>query len=183
MTLPSGHPDVPLRIQSPCPKSWGELTGSGGKRFCSECSLYVHDATQLTSAQARELVTGASSRVCMRMEYDTNGAPVFLDTLPSQAAQPKLVRFARWALTATAGLLAACHGEVSTLAPNDPSAGTDPAPTTTRMGKICAPTMGEVAVPPPVERMGSVAPPPRVERLGDVALPLPAPDAPVPHDD
>lgn len=170
MTLPSEHPEVPLRIQTPCPKSWSELTGSGSKRFCSECSLHVHDATQLTAAQARELVNNSSSRVCMRMEYDASGAPVFLDTLPSQAESPKLVRFARWALTATAGLLAAC-GDVSTLAPNDPNAVTDPATTTTAMGKICAPTMGEVAVPP------------RIERLGDVATPPPAPAAPTPHED
>lgn len=166
--------ETPLRIQTPCPKRWEELSGSGAKRFCSECSLHVHDAAQLTKADAQALVANATERVCMRLEHDERGAPVFLDSPREHAAAPKLLSFARWALATSAGLLAACRGGDATL----PQGAQNPAPDTSRMGKIAAPTLGEVALPTPHEVLGSAGPvgptPQRPnEELGDVARPAP----------
>ena len=146
--------EVPLGIKTPCPKTWDQLTGGESKRFCSECSLHVHNAAQLTRHEAQELVSKANQRVCMRMQLDPQGEPIFRDSKPAMVLPriPFAARATRWALATAAGLLAACHRSES---PN------------TRVGS--APNMGTTQTS---TIMGKVAP---TERLGDVAIPQPEP--------
>jgi hypothetical protein len=173
---------APLQIHKPCPKIWDELVGDGKKRFCSECCLHVHNAAQLTQREARTLVSGASSRVCMRIEYDSAGSPIFRDSpeLASNAPTPRpaAARLARWALSAAAGLLAACHGSLSTPVTSDPTAGQNGVEPASKMGKVISTRMGDVATPLP----------PRPATLGEAVVPVnptqpPTPDNPPVHDD
>lgn len=163
--------DLPLRIKTPCPMKWEELSGQGAKRFCSACSLHVHDAAQLKREEAHRLAAGAASRVCMRIEFDAHGQPLYLDT---RLAPPSWTRrVTRWTVSAAAGLLAACSGS-STPAPAGAS-GADPTPKPGRLGEIDTVALGRVAAPEvPQAVMGMVAAPPRV-LMGDVAAPDPAP--------
>lgn len=169
------EPSSSIRIHTPCPKRWEELTGDGARRYCGECKLHVHDARQITKAEARELVEGATTRVCMRIEHDERGEPVFLDT-PTIVARRSgsLARAARWAMTAVAGVLAACTGS-TTATPATPTSPAGVAPTTTTMGKVCSPLVGDVAVPPPTTRVmlgeataPAVPPSPNTVGLGGV---------------
>lgn len=170
MTNEPAEPSNPLQIRTPCPKTWGELEGDGAKRFCSQCALHVHDASQLTRAEAEELVAGAHERVCMRMKLDPHGAPIFLD---SPQHEPSLAaRVARWALPAAAGLLAACQPAETVEAP--PDGGLDPESnqSTTIMGEVGEiEWLGDVAVPAPEELGQAAAPEPgeEHEKLGKVA--------------
>jgi hypothetical protein len=70
-------PLADLRIQAPCPRSWDELRGDQRKRFCSSCSLHVHNTAALTLPEARALLADPAQRVCLRIEYDEGGAPRF----------------------------------------------------------------------------------------------------------
>ncbi len=180
MTESNANPPTPLRIKTPCPKTWDELQGGDKQRFCSECSLHVLNAARLTSAQARDLVAGASGRVCMRVEYSASGQPIFADSPRPQAVSP-LRRLARWSLSAAAGILAACHGSVSEVTPSGQAAGAaatsgNGAEETNQcgpanalvMGKVASSyvELGDVAVPPapaqaPIEGVGLV-------RLGEM---------------
>ena len=161
MTDRPNRPTHDLRIQTPCPKTWEQLAGSGAKRFCSECSLHVHDASQLTRVEAERLVAGATSRVCMRMQFDAAGAPLYREAAGRSTFAS---RMSRWAVSAVAGLRAACHGAE----PVDGAGGEDLQPgtseTTTKMGvMIATEKLGDVAVPaPPQPRalLGEVAPEP-----------------------
>jgi len=160
MTDQPPRSDLPLQIRTPCPKSWSELAGEGGKRFCSACCLHVHDAAQLTRAEAHALVAEASSRVCMRFVLDPAGAPIFRDSpgrpLPgAQAPRRPFARLARLALSAAAGALAACHGSLATPATTagaPPPTAPGPACTTELLGDVAAPSdqlperMGEATV-------------------------------------
>ena len=149
----------PIRIQSPCPKRWDDLQGNEQKRFCSECSLHVHNSAALTQREAEALVARADGRVCMRIECDPSGAPVF------RRDESTAARLARWALGAGAALLAACHGSQ----PAQPAPAAQPVEPPSRMGKVRAPVeMGDVAVRPP-------QPP---QTLGEAAAPDPAPPKP-----
>src|SRR5688572_529146 len=125
MIDPSQHSNVPLQIRTPCPKSWSELSGDGKQRFCSQCSLHVHDGAQLTRDEARQIVTQATSRVCMRLQYDASGAPLFKDVPQMTAVRAKgprslLARAAQWGLSAAASVLAACDGSVPAAVPEPP---------------------------------------------------------------
>ncbi|MBI5433968.1 MAG: hypothetical protein HZA52_14145 [Planctomycetes bacterium] len=196
MTDPTRPSEFRLEIQEPCHKTWDELQGDDVRRFCAECRLHVHSSAALTREQARELVTRATSRVCMRVQYDAAGAPVYLDSVrrdlerrapelrdskhrdpirgdAERATQRFPHRLLRWAASAAAGVLAACSGGAPTVdAPSDPS--TDGrahgGETTTELGKVRAPErIGDVALP--------AVEPPR-ELLGEVFTPAPQPVEP-----
>ncbi len=142
----------PLQIKTPCPKTWAQLTGGDKQRFCSECSLHVHNATQLTRREALELASNANERVCMRMQFDPSGAPVYRDSRPRLAG-----RVARWALSTAAGLLAACHRGESVGTPENPTLNSGTTQSSTIMGKVAPPErLGDVALPPvkPPEVLG-----------------------------
>lgn len=165
-----------LRIQTPCPKRWEELDGGARKRYCSECRLHVHNGAELTRAEASALVSGATERVCMRLELGPTGEPVFSDSRPAARAvattRPGFARRAvRWAASAAVGLLAACTRSGPIPAACDPSPENPVTNGTEMMGKIRAPElMGDVAVPPP---------PATVQRLGEAEFtPRPAPQSP-----
>jgi hypothetical protein len=162
MNTRSDRPEISIR--TPCPKRWEELSGDDRRRYCSECSLHVLNAVALTWREARELVDSSEGRVCMRIEYDPAGAPVF--------RRSRAARLARWLAGAGAALLAACQGG-SRSAP--PAAPVEPQ---SRTGQVVAPEplMGKVAAP--VE-MGGVAADPPLATLGEaVAVPSPPPKTP-----
>ena len=173
--------ETALQIETPCPMSWGSLKGDDTKRYCSECSLFVHNASQLSRQDAQALVAGADSRVCMRFEYDAAGAPIFLDSQRAESASALVQRsrtqqLARWALAAAAGVLAACSGNQSTPPPVAPTADPNGGETTSLMGRVCT-----------MEVLGDVALPERPELMGEaVAVPEPQPepavDVPPPSD-
>lgn len=176
------RPQIALQINKPCPKSWGELIGDDKKRFCSECSLHVHNAAQLSEREAQDILSSASSRVCMRIEYDSNGTPVFRDSKATDVVRAPTPRprrvgrtltLARWALSAAAGVLAACTGSLTNSVSNDPESNPNGVEPPSKMGKVCSTTLvGDVAVPPNQN----------LQRLGEaVFVPAPAPTpAPVP---
>lgn len=159
------QPEVPLQIKTPCPMKWDDLAGDGPKRFCSQCSLHVHDGAQLTRDEARELVTSATERVCMRLQFDPSGAPMFRGEVAAERTveRPRLSaasRIARWTLTTAAGLLAACHRGASNATVVDPTANPSPPDITRTMGEVCVPEkLGDVQVPTvkTPEIMGKVA--------------------------
>lgn len=159
MTQQPDSSKAPLQIKTPCPKTWDQLSGDNAKRFCSECSLHVHNATALTRREALELVSNANERVCMRMELDSCGAPVYRD---SRSKLPG--RVGRWALTTAAALLAACHRGASVGAGEAPTPNAGTTQNSTVMGKVRQPeVVGDVAVPQaqPLEKLGEVAAPPQ----------------------
>lgn len=161
MTDQPQRTEAPLRIQTPCPKSWSELAGDGPKRFCAACCLHVHDAAQLTRAEAHALVANTSERVCMRVVLDPQGAPLFRDSralVPAEAPPRPLARLAHWALSTAAGVLAACHGSTAPASTSASGSGGHPPPadpsacTTELLGGVAAPSdelperMGEATV-------------------------------------
>ncbi|MBL8803026.1 MAG: hypothetical protein JNN27_13570 [Planctomycetes bacterium] len=160
-------PQPVLRIQTPCPKRWDDLAGSGARRFCGQCSLHVHDAAQLTRAEATALVADASERVCMRVTYAPDGRALFRDepnAKPLAAPRPWR-RAAGWIATAVAGALAACTRNANQ--PVAPPHNAPPPPVTTQvLGEMTAEELGDVVV----EKLGEVArpqqppAPPAVER-------------------
>jgi hypothetical protein len=115
---PRIQPRTALRIQTPCTKTWEQLSGCGAKRFCSECSLHVHDAKQLTREQAERLVAESTGALCMRMQFDPIGAPLFLDT-PTRCIESEVTRSSVTARATRWAVLCRCRSRgPRALAPN-----------------------------------------------------------------
>jgi hypothetical protein len=169
MSTPS-DPQPALRIQTPCPKRWDELAGSGARRFCGQCSLHVHDAAQLTRAEASALVANASERVCMRLTYAPDGRALFRDE-PGAEKRPAprpWRRAAGWIATAVAGALAACTRNANQPVAPPHNTPTPPPVATQVLGEMTTEELGDAGVV--VEKLGEVArpqqppAPPAVER-------------------
>ena len=185
-----------LRVREACPKRWEELSGDDATRFCSACSLHVHNSRALTRAEAFELVRKATGRVCMRIEQDTDGRAVFKDSAFKDSAA---ARRAGWVAAAGASLLAACGGgetEDGEAAPHPPGSSETPVegggqgetapelPPAT-LGEVCVPEiLGDVALPEP--ELGIVAPQEilgRVAPVLEVERPAEAPEEGTPEQD
>lgn len=61
-----------VKIATPCPMQWSDMEGTGRVRFCTRCSLNVHDFAGLDSEEARQLLR-AGGRICARLFVRADG--------------------------------------------------------------------------------------------------------------
>jgi Carboxypeptidase regulatory-like domain len=68
-----------LRIASPCPMNWDQMTGDNRARFCSLCNLHVYNIAELTRKQAVALISGTEGRICGRIHRRSDGTVITKD--------------------------------------------------------------------------------------------------------
>ena len=56
-----------LRIATPCPVSWEQMSGDNRVRFCDQCQLKVYNITALSRAEAESLIASSEGRLCARI--------------------------------------------------------------------------------------------------------------------
>lgn len=149
-----------LRVASPCSARWDEMRGDDRVRHCARCSLDVYDASYLTEAELRALVSAKVSgeRLCMRLHRRSDGTVLTRDC-PVGARRRRL----RMLAAVAAGLSALAVGvrwsyermmgaePVVSLKPPLPP----PSPPI-MMGDVDVAPMGRVAIPaPPATTLGS----------------------------
>lgn len=64
-----------VRIASPCSMRWEDMMGNERTRFCSECSLHVHNISEMTAREAEAFLASAlgGDRVCARFYRRADG--------------------------------------------------------------------------------------------------------------
>lgn len=67
-----------LRVATPCHEDWHAMTGDARARHCERCELHVRDLSELTRAEAEELLARRTpgGRLCVRYTLDERGAVV-----------------------------------------------------------------------------------------------------------
>lgn len=71
-----------LEISEPCPKNFDEMDGDGHRRFCDHCDKHVTNLSDLTKAEALELLQdNAASGLCVVYTYDRSNRVRFRDDL------------------------------------------------------------------------------------------------------
>ncbi|MBC7910089.1 MAG: ankyrin repeat domain-containing protein [Pyrinomonadaceae bacterium] len=55
-----------ISIPKPCTADWDEMIGNEQVRFCSHCSLSVHNLSAMTRREALRLVTKSKGKLCAR---------------------------------------------------------------------------------------------------------------------
>ncbi|HYR74773.1 MAG TPA: carboxypeptidase-like regulatory domain-containing protein [Pyrinomonadaceae bacterium] len=89
-----------LRIASPCPANWAQMTGDDRVRFCDLCNLHVYNLAELTRTEAESLIANSEGRTCARLYRRSDGTvitkdcPVGLRALRRRAAKVAGVVFA-----------------------------------------------------------------------------------------
>src|SRR5437868_7255199 len=100
----SDHSLDVLEVETPCHKSWEEMTGDHRVRFCERCGRNVHNLSALTREEAEQCVSGGSDRICVRFDRAAGGQLVTLDY--EQRPKSKLTWLAAFVPLAVVGALA-----------------------------------------------------------------------------
>ena len=93
-----------IPIPTPCGADWNDMTPAGRSRFCDACRKHVHDLSEMTSDEARTLLSSpATEGLCVRYLCDTSGAVVFRPEPAVRLVAPsRLARVKRYAAAAAA---------------------------------------------------------------------------------
>ena len=104
-----------IRIPTPCPKTWGELSGDERRRYCGACQFHVTNLSALTRSEADEFLATRSGRTCVTYVQRSDGSIVTRE--PVRASRlPSWMRSAAAALFALLPFVTACTratGEVA----------------------------------------------------------------------
>ena len=98
-----------LRIATPCPISWEQMTGDARVRFCDHCRLNVYNVSELSRIEAETLIASAEGRLCARLFRRADGTvltkdcPVGLRALRRRVAARSAAIFA--ALMSLSGIV------------------------------------------------------------------------------
>lgn len=76
---PNFIPLEAIHIAKPCHADWGNMTGDERARFCGSCHKNVYDISQMTRAQAHDLIQEKEGHVCVRLYRRTDGTVITSD--------------------------------------------------------------------------------------------------------
>lgn len=62
-----------IYVARPCDANWGEMTGDARVRFCGLCKLNVYNLSEMTTAEAEELVIEKEGNLCVRFYRRKDG--------------------------------------------------------------------------------------------------------------
>jgi hypothetical protein len=70
-----------ITIPVACPVPWDAMRGDARTRFCDKCSQNVHDVSELTRAEAVQLVSAGEKVPCLRLYRRQDGRVMTADCL------------------------------------------------------------------------------------------------------
>jgi len=119
-----------VAIPITCPVPWDSMHGDHRTRFCDQCRQNVHDVSELTRAEAVELVTGGEEMPCLRLYRRQDGRVMTTDCMTRRERVWKwLHKRAPWAAAAFAmvflqGCNPFCYAGAPTTHPRSQADGT-----------------------------------------------------------
>jgi len=107
-----------LRVASPCPVTWADMTGDDRVRHCARCDLNVYNFAELTRQEATELVLRTEGRLCGILHRRTDGTLMLKDCpVGVREAARRAVRFTMRAVAAaiflSSGVAVAAAGRLT----------------------------------------------------------------------
>jgi hypothetical protein len=101
-----------LRIATPCPISWEQMTGDSRVRFCDHCRLNVYNISELSRIEAETLIASAEGRLCARLFRRADGTVLTKDCpVGLRALRMRISKRAAAVFTVIAGISAAVFGQ------------------------------------------------------------------------
>ena len=104
-----------LRIASPCPVAWQDMSGTERVRFCRQCELHVYDISQLTRDETVALIVKSEGRICARLHRRADGTVITRDCpVGLRSLRKRVARSAGAVLTAILSLSASLFAQTRT---------------------------------------------------------------------
>lgn len=107
-----------MRIATPCPVNWEQMTGDNRVRFCDHCRLNVYNLAELTRTEAETLIASTEGRLCARMYRRADGTVLTKDC-------PVGLRALRLRVSKRVAAMFAALVSISSAAPGQQQSGTD----------------------------------------------------------
>ncbi len=100
---PSFHVNLDtIRVASPCPANWDEMTGDERSRFCGQCELNVYNLSDMTRQEAEGFLSEKEGRVCVRYYQREDGTIITKDCpVGLQIKHQKRLRIVRKGIAAS----------------------------------------------------------------------------------
>jgi len=160
-----------LKVASPCSQDWNAMLGDSRKRYCGECKLNVYNLSDMTEAEAENLIMSAEGRLCVRF-YERADGSVLTEDCPVGWAKVK--QRTRAYVTALASLIFTFFGALGMVAAfkksNQAVVGSMTYQTPTPTPKETPYVMGDIAVPTP--KQTPKATPENREIVGKMMVPI-----------
>ena len=143
-----------IQIAKPCRADWQNMTGDERARFCGSCHKNVYDISQMTRAEAQNLIQQKEGNVCVRLHRRPDGTVITSDCPVGIAATPRPLWWGAFALVALMSSgLAGCATQSETMG--------DIAP----VAALGSQTVGNQPVAPvkvqtPIKELGEIQPVP-----------------------
>ena len=103
-----------LRIATPCPISWEQMTGDSRVRFCGHCQLNVYNISELSRIEAEALIVSTEGRICARLYRRGDGTILTKDCpVGLRALRIRVSKRAAAVFAAIASISAAVLGQQS----------------------------------------------------------------------
>lgn len=67
-------------IEKPCPANWDEMKGDEKKRYCEHCQLHVHNLSEMTPDEQRDLLSSDDTRKCISYVARIDARPVDVES-------------------------------------------------------------------------------------------------------
>ena len=68
-----------MRIATPCPVGWDQMTGDERVRRCDLCELQVYDISRMTRREAESFIANTEGRICARLFRRSDGTVITRD--------------------------------------------------------------------------------------------------------
>ncbi|MEP6568559.1 MAG: hypothetical protein ABJC10_02200 [Acidobacteriota bacterium] len=104
-----------LRIATPCPISWEQMTGDNRVRFCDHCKLNLYNISELSRIEAEAFIASTENRLCARLFRRADGTVLTKDCpVGLRALRMRVSKRAAAVFAAIASISAAAFGQQST---------------------------------------------------------------------
>lgn len=101
-----------LRVASPCPAAWENMSGDEKSRFCRLCSLNVYNISGMTSGEVQNLIKKTEGGICGRIYKRADGTVITKDCpVGLRAFYKRTARFAGAALGMVVALFSIGSGQ------------------------------------------------------------------------
>ena len=103
-----------LRIATPCPISWEQMTGDNRVRHCDHCHLNVYNISELSLIEAEALIASTAGRLCARLFRRADGTILTKDCpVGLRALRMRVSKRAAAVFAAIASISAMAFGQQS----------------------------------------------------------------------
>ena len=75
-----------LRVASPCPARWADMTGDDRARFCAQCQKHVYNLSEMTAEDASDLIREKEGKLCVHFFQRADGTVLTADCPVGAAA-------------------------------------------------------------------------------------------------